>query len=131
MIRICGILGSVLVLVLLVAPLPAQAQQAPKVSNVLAFDVGGDVPAFLGFVERANKIADRLGNKAVVRVFQSTLAGPQTGTILVVVEHESLATMAAEQAKTAADPEWQKFLADLQAAGISIVSNSVAVEITP
>ena len=131
MIRICGILGSVLVLVLFVAPLPAQAQDAPKVSNVLAFAAGADVPTLLGFVERGSKIAERLGNKGVVRVFVSTLAGPNTGSVAIVIEHESLASMAAEQAKTNADPEWQKLVADIQASGITLVSNSVAVEITP
>ena len=131
MVRICGILGSVLVLVLLAAPLPAQAQDAPKVSNVLTFDVGGDVPAFLGFVERRNKIAERLGTKGVLRVYQSTLAGPQTGAVIVVVEYASLASMAADQAKVNADPEWQQFVAEVQAAGMTMVSNSVAVEITP
>ena len=131
MVRICGILGSVLVLVLLMAPLPAQAQDAPKVSNVLAFAAGADVPTLLGFVERGTKINERLGNKGVVRVFVSTLAGPNTGSVAIVVEFESLAAMAAEQAKSNADPEWQTLMTDVQASGITLVSNSVVMEITP
>jgi hypothetical protein len=67
----------------------------------------------------------------VSRVWQSTLAGPNTGTVAVAVEHPSLVSMAQDGAKVAADAEWQKVVDAFQAAGMRVVSNSVSVEITP
>ena len=61
----------------------------------------------------------------------STFSGSATGTPIVVLEYSDLATLAAAEMKTSASEEWAAFLADVAAAGIRVMSNSISLEITP
>ena len=122
---------AVLVLLSFVASGQVSAQEAPKVINVLSVDTGGDTAAFLEFTKRAKAIAEQYGGTGNQRVWQSSFAGPNTGTVVVAIEYPSMVSMAQTQAKVNSSPEWQKFIADFQATEMRVVSNSVSVEITP
>ena len=66
------------------------------------------------------------------RIFQATFAGPNAGTLSIVIDHPSLAAFAANNAKQGADSEWQSWIDELNKAGIrQLVSNSLVVEVTP
>ena len=55
----------------------------------------------------------KLGVNMQLRVFRATFAGPNTGTIVVTQEYASWAALSDAQAKTAADPEFSKWLKNL------------------
>ena len=124
-------LGLALALPAILTPIAAVAQEAPKVINVLTADTGGDTAKFLEFVKRARAITEQYGGTGQQRAWMATLAGPNTGTAVVTIEYPSMVSMAESGAKIGPSPEWQKFIADFQAAGMRILSNSVSVEITP
>ena len=128
-----AILLSVLALAfsLILGVAQASAQEAPKVINVLAVDTGGDTDKFLGFAKRAREITEKNGGTGNQRVWLSTLAGPNTGTVIVAVEYPSMVSMAQTQAKVNSTPEWQAFIGDFQKSGMRVVSSSLSVEITP
>ncbi len=74
---------------------------------------------------------ERLGTGGVVRGFRATLAGPDTGRVVVIVEYESAEARRAGQALIDADSETAAMLAARQAAGNTLTSASRWVEITP
>ena len=120
-------------LVAALAATPALAQeQAPKVATVLAVQVQGvDQDAFLERVTKAQAIWKEAGLPAF-RAWQTTFAGPNTGTLIFVTEYENTGDWAKNAAKLAASAKWQKWIDDLQAWGKTTVSsNSMLVEITP
>lgn len=109
----------------------AAAQEPPKVINILVFDTGGQNDEFLEFAKRAMTLTKQLGSTGMQRVWTSTLAGPNTGTMVVAVEYPSFVSMAESQAKVGSSPEWQQFIDDFAAAGMRVTSSSVSVEVTP
>ena len=63
------------------------------------------------------------------RVWFSSLSGPNTGSVVIAVEYTDDVTRAQGAAKLAADPEWQKWVDELQEWGKSnVTSNSLLVE---
>lgn len=124
-------MGSALALLVGIT-LPALSfAQAPTVINVLSINDNGDLPGLLDIVKRVRAINQRLGNKGTSRVWQATLAGEGTNAIFVAIEHPSLVSMAQDNAKLQADAEWQKIVDEFEKKGMSVLSNSVSVEITP
>ncbi len=124
-------IGSALALLIGIT-LPALSfAQAPTVINVLSINDNGDLPGLLDIVKRVRAINQRLGNKGTSRVWQATLAGEGTNAIFVAIEHPSLVSMAQDNAKLQADAEWQKIVDEFEKKGMSVLSNSVSVEITP
>ena len=109
----------------------AQAE-GPAVRQVILIEVQpGQLDAYLQRQPQAAAIQKRLGVPAA-RIFQATLAGPNTGTLSIVIDHPSLAAFAANNAKQQADAEWQSWIDELNKAGIrQLVSNSLVVEVTP
>ena len=86
----------------------------------------------LASVARAKQIHERLG--ARVRVWQSTMAGPNAGLLSYVMEFDDLAAYARTVEQLQTDGEWQTFVREvLQAADpvATMVSNGMATEITP
>lgn len=75
-------------------------------------------------------ILDRLGLKARVRLWHADVAGPTTGAVAVGIEYPDLATYVADEAKLAADPEWQKLLSGLEEIR-TLVGRWLYQEITP
>ena len=115
------------------APTPAFAQEgAPKVATILTVDVAAvDQDAFLQRISQGQAIWKKLGIPPF-RVWQSTLSGPTTGTIVFVTEYDGAGAWVQNSGKLQASPEWEKWIDDLQAWGKSSVSsNSMMVEITP
>ena len=110
---------------------PAQAE-GPAVTQVLIVDVEPqNMEAYMGYVTRAQAIVKEL-DLPDIRVLQATMAGDQTGSLAILIESESLAALAANQAKTQASDDWQKMIGDIRKAGISrIDSNSLWVDVTP
>ena len=124
-------MGSALALLVGIT-LPALSfAQAPTVINVLSINDNEDLPGLLDIVKRVRAINQRLGNKGTSRVWQATLAGEGTNAIFVAIEHPSLVSMAQDNAKLQADAEWQKIVDEFEKKGMSVLSNSVSVEITP
>ena len=131
------IVGRIAVLTLLGAlvglPSVAAAQaDGPAVRQVILVQVEpGQLDAYLARQPQARAIQERLGLPAP-RIFQATFAGPDAGTLSIVIDHPSLAAFAANNAKQGADSEWQSWIDELNKAGIrQLVSNSLVVEVTP
>jgi hypothetical protein len=126
-----SLLGAALLSLLLGVPTPAAAQ-APAVMQAVAIEVEAvDQDAFLERLKGAQAIYKRLGLPAF-RVWAATLAGQGTGTVFVSIETPDGVTRAQNAAKLAADPEWQKWIDDIQKWGkTEVTSNSLFVEITP
>ena len=113
------------------APEQAMAQEGPKVINIVTIDVGGNMEKFLELTGRIGDLSDKAGSTGQRRIWQATLAGPNTNTVVVAIEYPSLVSMAESTAKVNATPEWGQLMAEAQAAGLRVVSNGVSVEISP
>ncbi len=116
---------------LIAAPTPARAQ-GPAVTQVFIVNVEPqNMAAYMAFVKRAQAIVKDLGLPGF-RILRATLAGDDTGALAILIENESLAALAKNQAKTQGSAQWQKMVSDIQGAGISrIVSNSLWIDVTP
>ncbi len=131
------IVGRIALLTLFAAlvglPAVSAAQaEGPAVRQVIQIRVEpGQLDAYLARQPQARAIQERLGLPAP-RIFQATLAGPNVGTLSIVIDHPSLVAFAANNAKQQADAEWQSWIGDLNKAGIrQLVSNILVVEVTP
>ena len=117
------------------ASTPARADShemaGPAVVQVLQIDVNGNLPAFLEQVKKVQSLREKLGNKGVLRVYQATLAGDQTLSVVVTVSQPNMLTLVQEGQRLQASPEWQAIIAENIELGIVPVSNSVSVDITP
>ena len=125
------LVGFALALTFALAPSQASAEGPPKVINVLTIDAKGDLDGFLKFAKRARDLQSKHGGTGTQRVWQSTLAGPNTGSVIVAVEYPSFVSMAQSQAKVGATPEWQKFIKDFQDSDMEVLSSSVSMEVSP
>jgi hypothetical protein len=125
------LIGLALVFAFTLVPSQSAAQAPPKVVNVISYDVAGDMPKFIGFYKRAMVVLEKYGSTGKSRLWVSTLAGPTTGTVAVATEYPSMASMAQSTEKFFPTPEWQKLVADFEAAGMRIISSSLAADITP
>ena len=74
---------------------------------------------------------ERLGTGGIVRGFRATIAGQDTGRVVVIVEYEDQAARRAGQDLISADSETAAMMAARQAAGNTLLSNSRWQEITP
>ena len=82
------------------------------------------------YAER-RKIDAELGNKSTVRYFTMQIAGPNTGTMSIQYEYDSLAQMEEEQNRRFGHARWMELNAGLTAAGFSPMFHGVAFEDTP
>ena len=116
-----GLLGILVLLVGLSVAATASAE-GPTALQVVSVDVNAKNQAkYLEKLAKAQTIFARLDLPAF-RVWQSTLAGPNTGGL----------AFAAGQAKLQADAEWLKWLENLRNWDKSTVtSNSILIERTP
>jgi hypothetical protein len=90
----------------------------------------GQMDAYLAKVKQLQAIMKRLGGSSTTRVWEATIAGDDSGTVVVGVEYPSLAAYAESTAKVSADAEWQKMMADLDGMR-TVVSRSLYRERTP
>ena len=118
---------------MLAGPSTAIAQaEAPDVVVVTIVQVEGvDQAAFMERVEKAQAIWKELGIPAF-RAWQSTLAGPNTGSVAFVTEYDDSVAWAKGTQKLAASEKWQKWIQELQGWGkTNVTSSSMLVEVTP
>jgi hypothetical protein len=87
-----------------------------------------DVAAYMGQLNALKGRMQRMGLKSTVRAWRARFAGPNAGAIVVAVEYPDLATFAAEDAKIAADAEYQTTLKGMSQMR-SIVSDSLYEEL--
>jgi hypothetical protein len=89
--------------------------QEGTVLQAVAVDVApGKLDTYLERVKQLQGVITRLGSKAQMRAWRSTLSGEQTGTVFVTLEFPNLAAFADTTSKTGADPEWQKIIGGLE-----------------
>lgn len=81
-------------------------------------------------LEKGKAMIKRLGSSAVLRVWRARFAGQDTGTVVVSLEYPNLVTLAQDEAKAAADPEWSTWLSGLDKLR-KIVSDSTYDELKP
>ena len=126
-----GLLGILVLLVGLSVAATASAE-GPTALQVVSVDVNAKNQAkYLEKLAKAQTIFARLDLPAF-RMWQSTLAGPNTGGLTIAIEYADMASFAAGQAKLQADAEWQKWLENLRNWDKSTVtSNSILIERTP
>ena len=113
-----------------VSPGEALADSA-GVLQAVVINTNGKDDALLAEAKKNEKIFKRLGIQARRRYLQATLAGPQTGTMIVSIDYPSLTAFAEAQAKLAEDKEWQEYLSRVVGAGMTIESNSIYRDLTP
>ncbi len=118
-----GLLGILVLLVGLSVAVTAGAE-GPTALQVVSVDVKAKNQAkYLEKLAKAQAIFARLGLPAF-RVWQSTLAGPNTGGLAIAIEYADMASFAAGQSKLQADAEWQKWLENLRNWDKSTVTSS-------
>jgi 6-phosphogluconate dehydrogenase (decarboxylating) len=121
---------AVLVSMLVGTPRVAAAD-TDKVLQVVAVQVkSGMVDKYVSRVDKLKAVQERLGTKGTIRVWQASIAGDNTGTVVVGVEYPSLAAFAEGMEKLNADSEWQGIIAGLDDIR-TIVSTSLYRELTP
>jgi hypothetical protein len=80
------------------------------VATVVRFQINpGRQLEFMTLVGEAKGIHEGLGGK--VRVWNATIAGPDSGTVSYVIEHKDMAAYASFSDKMAADAKWLAFAA--------------------
>ena len=126
-----GLLGILVLLVGLSVAATASAE-GPTALQVVSVDVNAKNQAkYLEKLAKAQTIFARLDLPAF-RVWQATLAGPNTGGLTIGIQYADMASFAAGQAKLQADAEWLKWLENLRNWDKSTVtSNSILIERTP
>ena len=132
MVRITNGLLGILVLLTCLGVAATAAAEGPKALQVVAVDVDGkDQAEYIKQLAKAKAIFARLGLPAF-RVWQPTLAGPNTGGLAIGIEYADQAALAAGQSRLQADAEWQKWVESLQKWDKSdVTSNSLLIEVIP
>jgi hypothetical protein len=131
-VRITSLLiGLALVFAFAMVPSQSTAQAAPKVINVMTYDVAGDMPKFLDLYKRAMVIMENYGSTGESRLWMATYAGANAGRVAVAIEYPNMVSMAQSGGKVFSSPEWQKLSDDFEATEMRLLSNSVSVDITP
>ena len=129
---ITGLLALVAAVgVAITSPAASLADEPPGVTQVVTIGTNGKTDVLLAAANNNKKIFERLGIKAERSYLQASLAGPNTGTVAVIIEYSSLASLAAAQEKLADDEEWQEYIDKITGEGMTIESNSLWVDITP
>lgn len=120
---------TMLALLAAAAPAASPPNAGPAVSEVLVFDVGGNLEKFMALSKRADSIAQKSGSSGKARTWISAYAGPNSGSVVVVVEYPSMVALAESTTKMRATPEWRQLVADAQSSSIKVVSDSIVVEL--
>lgn len=110
----------------------ARGAKQVAVAQVFQFRISpGKNQEFNAQVDEAKKLQEKLGGH--VRVWQATLAGPNSGLVSYVIEHENLAAFAAFSDKLSADAAWLAFVAKAFVANPAgtLISAVLANEMTP
>jgi hypothetical protein len=102
------------------------------IRQVMMFENSPEAMAHLveNYAER-RKLDAELGNTSSVRYFTMQIAGPNSGTMSIQYEYDSLAQMEEEQTRRMSNPRWVELNEALAAAGFNPTFHGVAFETTP
>jgi hypothetical protein len=106
--------------------MPPKAESGAVLQGVLVDVKPGQLDAYVQRIGALKGVLKRVGSSATIRVWQATLAGPNTGTVAVGLVHPSLAAYAENSGKLQGDAEGQKLLEGLDAIR-TVVSSSLFV----
>ena len=112
MLRSVAIVGLALTLSWFAAPQSAAAAQ-PVVQVVIVKVNPGKLEQYRQELKKVRGVMTRLGSKATMRVWNTSMGGTDAGQILVGLEYPDQAAWAADSGKLQADAEWQKIQAGL------------------
>ncbi len=113
-----------------VAVSPSASAASPVVQVVTVKVNPGKLEQYRLEIKKIRGVLTRLGSKASLRVWNTTMGGTDAGQVLVGLEYPDQAAWAADSGKLQADAEWQKIQAGL--AGLrTVVSNSIWRDISP
>ncbi|MEZ4495063.1 MAG: NIPSNAP family protein [Dehalococcoidia bacterium] len=87
--------------------------------------IPGKADEFFADLQKGSAVGEKYGGK--VRWFQSQVAGPNSGTVIVTTEFADLAALGAAMEKANADPDWQAVLAKGQSANASATILGVSI----
>ena len=122
--------GICAALILIAAiPTTASAQAVAQVSTVEV--PAGKVDDYMAGLEKILALIERVSPEAEARAWQATIAGTSSNRISVVVEFDSREAWAAGTSRFQSDPAYQPLLGELEATGRTLLSVSLATEITP
>ena len=113
----------------LAAPSWSTDQNRP-VLDVIVVNVNGDLEGFLDRMQRVQRVAERLGLPAKLRVFQATFAGEKNGEIHLYWELPSFIAFAEAETALHEDQEFVSILEEMSAAGQSFESELLSIEVT-
>lgn len=97
------------------------------VSRVIVVETA-DSAGYLRDLAKVQAMNARLGNKSVIRSWRARFAGPETGSLVVVIEYDDMNDFAASDTKLRADPEFQALQKEM-AKTRKIVSDSLYDEL--
>ena len=120
---------GLLVVAVLLMPALASAQAVIQV-NTIEVDAS-KVQDYLDGLKKLEPILGKHAPSAKLRVWQSTVAGPNSNRVSVVLEFSNAVAWAEGIQKVQSDPAFAGFLRGLEATGRKIVSVSLATEVTP
>ena len=103
-------LSLVALALLLVASTPAIA--ADTVLRVVVIETD-DVAGYVKQIEQGKAILKKAGSPGILRIWQASFAGPETGSVVVSIEYENHQALAADMAKLADNAELQTWLKGL------------------
>ena len=129
MLRFVAIVGLALTAGSFAVPQPAAAAQ-PVVQVVTVKVTPGMLEPYRKELKKVRGVMTRLGSKATMRVWNTTLGGTDAGQVLVGLEYPDQAAWAADSGKIQADAEYQKIQAGLSGMR-TVVSNSIWRDISP
>ncbi len=118
-------LSLVALALLFVASTPAIA--ADTVLRVVVVQTD-DVAGYVEQLEQGKALLKKNGSPAKLRIWRDGFAGPETGSVVVSMEFESLQVLAAEMAKLADNAEFQTWLKGLDEIR-TILSDSIYREL--
>lgn len=103
--------------------------ESPRVTQVIVLDVGPHMRKFSDRSARAKSIAEKYESAGKARYWTATMAGPDTGRVIVTIEFPSLSALAESVTRMSASPEYAQLVADAEASGIKRLSVSVVSEL--
>jgi len=109
----------------------AAADAHEKVLQVVTVRVEpGELDEYQKKVAKLSAVLERVGSGAVMRMWNTTQGGPDSGQILVALEYKNAAAWAADAPKVQGDSEWQDIIEDLHKIR-TLEGSSMWREITP
>lgn len=104
-----------------------------SVIAIFKYDVKpGRMQDFMAKLREAGspKFASKVMPKSF-RLFRSTVPGPDTGPVIMMIEYDDMAAYGARTANENANPEWKKLFEAAEASPETLLSVELLTEMTP